>query len=61
MMVKKTQGSYEIDSFTPFSNHLDSTVRIFVLSNMMEWLGLSLCVCVFGDLESGGTLVSYVS
>ena len=34
-----------IASFTPLSNHLCSTVSIFVFSNVMVWSGLLVCMC----------------
>ena len=34
-----------ITSFTPLSNHLCSTDSILVFSNVIVWLGLSVCMC----------------
>ena len=46
-----------IASFTPLSNHLYSTDKIFVFSNVMLWSGLSEYIS--RDLWGGGTWVSY--
>ena len=34
-----------IASLTPLSNHLCFTNNIVVFSNVMVWLGLSVCIC----------------
>ena len=43
----RIQGSHvNIASFTSLSNHLCSTNKILVFSNVMLWLGLSECICL---------------